>query len=139
MKALKPNMMRSIIAACLIALSGATATASSLFIRTNNAPDKSVELGEISAISFATDAVTVTLTSGTSIQIATSDFKSISTTGQESYITTISADNVDGSVDVYNLSGVKVATIDSASKLNSLSSGVYLLNNQSKTVKIVVP
>jgi hypothetical protein len=42
-------------------------------------------------------------------------------------------------LDVYNLSGVKVATIDSASKLNSLSSGVYLLNNQSKTVKIVVP
>ena len=137
MNKLTKSLLRLAAAMGIVLATTASAHASPLYLKTANADDQAIELGDISKITFGDDKVVVSLVSGTTVEVPSSSFVALSTTssGMTSVVDLTAADN--GSVEVYGINGVLVGRGTDAVK--NLKSGVYVVKSESKTVKIVVP
>jgi hypothetical protein len=144
------SQLRAIAVALLVGVSGVSANAVTLYLRSTNAKDVTVELGQIRQIVFGESTVTINLNDGSNVQVANSDFKSLRTNQSgtqgngESAVNDLTVSGSD-TWTVYDLKGNRVAKATelvngkNVTLSSQLTPGVYILKSESKTIKVVVP
>ncbi len=142
------TQLRALAVAMLVGVSSVAANAATLYLRTTNAADATIELGQIKQISFGDTNVIIYLADGTNVQVANSSFTSLRTNTAGTPGTTAVSDLTVNGADTWTVYDLKGNRIDTASKLvnggnttlsSKLTPGVYILKSESKTIKVVVP
>ncbi len=132
-------MLKGLLSVALTAGCAFGASATTLYLRTTSAADRSLELGEIASISFSDTAVTILLADETKIEVPANEFTSIrSNNGSGLSTSVMPVFDEAASWNIYTLNGVFVGVADDTD-IKALPSGVYVFKSTSKTFKVIVP